>query len=320
MDKKRERIGQGIKIKKYDDIFDDGKEASSNASESGGAVLVEPSLLMDFKNHPFKVDGKGIDELLESIREHGILSPIIARPARGAAGRYEIISGHRRKYCAAQLGLANVPVIIKDVDDDEAVLAMVDSNIQREDILPSEKAFAYKMKLEAIKRQGKRTDLTSGQVVQKLDDELTCGQLVQKLVSSDVIGNENNESGRQIRRYIRLTELPPSFLKAIDGRKMSFNAGVELSFLNEDEIKAVEGAAEEMRRFPSLAQAKKLREMADKEEEITVEGAADVLMERKQKKADINFEREEIRSFFPRQFTAEQIEEAVIGILREWKK
>lgn len=310
MDKKKERIGQSIKIKKYDDIFDDGVKTENAApSKDGDTVYVEPEVLRDFEGHPFKVAGKGIDELMDSIREHGILSPVIVRPAKGFFGGYEIISGHRRKYCASELGLQTVPVIIRDIDDDEAILAMVDSNIQREDILPSEKAFAYKMKLEAIKRQGERNDLT-------------CGQVVDKLKSADIVGKESNESGRQIQRYIRLTELSDTLLGAVDSKKMSFNAGVELSFLREDEKKAVEGAATELKRLPTLRQAKKIRELSLKDEEISVESVVDILMEReKDEKAreTVNFDREEIRNFFPEEYTARQIEEAVIEMLKERK-
>lgn len=357
MDKKRERIGQNIRIKKYEDIFESSADNSADFTITSGSeenkndvsaadnstVYAATSSLREFRGHPFKVVGKGIDELLNSIREHGILSPIIVRPVKTASGdilgnlekpeKYEIISGHRRRHCAVELGLAEVPVIVRDIDDDDAILLMVDSNIQRENILPSEKAFAYKMKLEAIKRQGARSDLSSGQVVRMLENELTSGQLVRmldedlssgqvvrKLDSAEVIGKENNESGRQIRRYIRLTDLPATLLEAVDNKKMSFNAGVELSFLDEDEKSIVQNAISEMRKFPSLQQAKKIRELSTKKNAITKESVFDILVEQKSEisgEKDVNFDRADIRSFFPKEYTARQIEEAVIEILRE---
>ena len=244
-------------------------------------------------------------ETVESISQCGILSPLIARPR--PEGGYEIISGHRRQYAAKKAGLDTVPVIVRNMDDNAAVLLMVDSNLQREHILPSERAFAYKMKLEALKNQGARSDLTSRQVVGKLE-------------AADLVGKGNEESGRQVQRFIRLTNLIPELLDMVDEKKISFNPAVELSYLDESQQRDFLEAMEDTQNAPSLSQAQQLKKMAQ-QGEFSYEKAFDVMgQEKKSEKDTVTIKNETLRKYFPRSYTPKQMEEKIIQLLDAWQK
>ena len=244
-------------------------------------------------------------ETVESISQRGILSPLIARPR--PEGGYEIISGHRRQYAAKKAGLDTVPVIVRNMDDNAAVLLMVDSNLQREHILPSERAFAYKMKLEALKNQGARSDLTSRQVVGKLE-------------AADLVGKGNEESGRQVQRFIRLTNLIPELLDMVDEKKISFNPAVELSYLDESQQRDFLEAMEDTQNAPSLSQAQQLKKMAQ-QGEFSYEKAFDVMgQEKKSEKDTVTIKNETLRKYFPRSYTPKQMEEKIIQLLDAWQK
>ena len=262
--------------------------------------------LHPFVNHPFKVqDDEAMAETVESISQCGILSPLIARPR--PEGGYEIISGHRRQYAAKKAGLDTVPVIVRNMDDNAAVLLMVDSNLQREHILPSERAFAYKMKLEALKNQGARSDLTSRQVVGKLE-------------AADLVGKGNEESGRQVQRFIRLTNLIPELLDMVDEKKISFNPAVELSYLDESQQRDFLEAMEDTQNAPSLSQAQQLKKMAQ-QGEFSYEKAFDVMgQEKKSEKDTVTIKNETLRKYFPRSYTPKQMEEKIIQLLDAWQK
>ena len=262
--------------------------------------------LHPFVNHPFKVqDDEAMAETVESISQCGILSPLIARPR--PEGGYEIISGHRRQYAAKKAGLDTVPVIVRNMDDNAAVLLMVDSNLQREHILPSERAFAYKMKLEALKNQGARSDLTSRQVVGKLE-------------AADLVGKGNEESGRQVPRFIRLTNLIPELLDMVDEKKISFNPAVELSYLDESQQRDFLEAMEDTQNAPSLSQAQQLKKMAQ-QGEFSYEKAFDVMgQEKKSEKDTVTIKNETLRKYFPRSYTPKQMEEKIIQLLDAWQK
>ncbi len=239
-----EKLGLANKLKAInlntDEILGIDK-LKDNQNEKVQEILV--SKIRDFKNHPFKVNaGEQFDELIESIKINGVLNPVLVRKVELDENgcEYEMISGHRRKKASEIAGLETIPCIIRNLNDDQAIIIMVDSNMQRENILPSEKAFAYKMKLEAIKRQGQRTDLTSRQLGDKSEGDLTSRQVGERLDSADIIGKDTGESGRQVQRYIRLTCLIPSILKMVDEKQIAFNPAVELSYLNEQEQHMVE--------------------------------------------------------------------------------
>ena len=262
--------------------------------------------LHPFTNHPFKVlDDEAMTRTVESIAQYGVLAPLIARPR--PEGGYEIISGHRRQYAAKLAGLETLPVIVRQMSDDAAVILMVDSNLQREHILPSERAFAYKMKLEALKNQGARSDLTSRQVVGKLE-------------AADLVGKGNEESGRQVQRFIRLTNLVPELLDMVDEKRIAFNPAVELSYLDESQQRDFLEAMEDTQNAPSLSQAQQLKKMAQ-QGEFSYEKAFDVMgQEKKSEKDTVTIKNETLRKYFPRSYTPKQMEEKIIQLLDAWQK
>lgn len=258
---KNNRPGLNIRFKSLDELL---------GAEGGyGITDVMTTELHPFSNHPFKVrDDKKMDELIQSIKESGIMTPILVRP--DPKGGYELISGHRRLHAAIALGLPALPAVIKEMDDDEAVIAMVDANIQRDSILPSEKAFAYKMRMEAVRHQGRHSDPTSRQNVEKL--------------SADETGTLFGESGRQVQRYIRLTELIPDLLSLIDARKIGFCQGVELSYLSRENQECLLGIISEYALYPKQKQAKQLRELASSDA-FSTENALQILCPQKEETA-----------------------------------
>lgn len=263
--------------------------------------------LYPFTNHPFKVlEDDSMAQTVKSIKEYGILSPLIARPRPDGDG-YEIISGHRRQFAAREAGLETLPVIVRDMDDDAATILMVDSNLQREQISPSEKAFAYKMKLDALKHQGARSDLTSRQVVGKLE-------------AAALVGKVSDESGRQVQRYVRLTNLIPELLDMVDNKKISFNPAVELSYLDEKQQRAFLEAMDSTQNVPSVSQAQKLKKMAQKGE-FTAEKASEIMEQEKKSELDtVTIKNEILRKYFPRNYTPRQMEQKIIQLLDAWQQ
>lgn len=266
--------------------------------------------LIPFKDHPFKVvEDESMLRTTESISMFGVLTPLIARPAED--GRFEIISGHRRAHAAAAVGLTEVPVIVRDMDDDVAKILVVDSNLQRENILPSERAFAYKMKMEAMTHQGQRTDL--------LERE-TSTQLVPRLRSNEVIGAQNNQSRETVRRFIRLTNLIPELLDMLDHKKISFNPAVELSYLKPEEQRNLIEAMDFTQAAPSLSQAMRLKKLSQ-EGACKLEDMCEILGE--VKKGDLErvaFKSEQLRKFFPKSYTPRQMSDVILKLLDQWQK
>jgi ParB family chromosome partitioning protein len=265
--------------------------------------------LHPFKNHPFKVlDDDAMQQSVESIRQYGVMAPLIARPRED--GGYEIISGHRRKYAAEQAGLKTLPVIVRPMDDNAAVILMVDSNLQREGLLPSERAFAYKMKMEAIKHQGKRTDLTSGQVGQKSESSL----------SSKLIAQQTGDSSRNVHRYIRLTYLIPELLEMVDQKKIAFNPAVELSYLTEAEQKDFMEAMGDCQNAPSLSQAQRIKRLS-REGQCTYEAMFVIMGEAKKDELDkVTISNDVLRQYFPRSYTPRQMQDTIIKLLQQWQR
>ena len=259
-----------------------------------------PDKLSPFAKHPYRVwEDAAMDELVESIRVHGVLSPLLARP-KGEG--YELVSGHRRRLAAQKLGLSTVPVLVREMTDDEAVILMVDSNLQRENLLPSEKAFAYKMKLEAMNRQGRRTDLTSTTVVPKFR-------------SNEVIGKESGESRETVRRYIRLTSLVPPLLQMVDDGRIAFSPAVELSYLTRDEQAELWDLIGREDATPSLSQALRMKQLS-REAKLTPEVLYAILTEEKpNQKEQIRIKTESLRKYFPRNYSAQQMEREIIKLL-----
>ena len=261
--------------------------------------------LHPFVNHPFKVqDDEAMAETVESISQRGILSPLIARPR--PEGGYEIISGHRRQYAAKKAGLDTVPVIVRNMTDDDAIILLVDSNIQRENILPSERAFAFKMKMDAIKRQGARSDLTSAQVAPKL--------------SSEKIGEDSGMSKDTVKRYIRLTNLTPKLLELVDDKKISFTPAVELSYLDEKQQYDFMEAMDTTQNAPSLSQAQRIKKLAQ-QGKFNYDAVYDIMNEVKKSELDtVTIKNETLRKYFPRSYTPKQMEEKIIQLLDAWQK
>ena len=262
--------------------------------------------LHPFTNHPFKVlDDEAMTRTVESIAQYGVLAPLIARPR--PEGGYEIISGHRRQYAAKLAGLDTLPVIVRQMSDDAAVILMVDSNLQREHILPSERALAYKMKLEALKNQGARSDLTSCQVGTKFR-------------ADESLAEDSGESARNVQRFIRLTNLIPELLDMVDEKKIAFNPAVELSYLDESQQRDFLEAMEDTQNAPSLSQAQQLKKMAQ-QGEFSYEKAFDVMgQEKKSEKDTVTIKNETLRKYFPRSCTPKQMEEKIIQLLDAWQK
>ncbi|MFV8254382.1 ParB/RepB/Spo0J family partition protein [Faecalibacterium prausnitzii] len=292
-----------VSLKGADDIF--STEESRQEQQREQVQQIPIGELFPFKNHPFKVlDDESMQRTVESVEQYGVLSPLIARPR--PEGGYEIISGHRRQYAAKLAGLDTLPVIVRQMSDDAAVILMVDSNLQREHILPSERAFAYKMKLDAIKNQGARSDLTSTQVAQKL--------------SVEKVGDDAGVSKDTIRRFIRLTNLVPELLDMVDEKKISFNPAVELSYLDESQQRAFLEAMDGTQNAPSVSQAQQLKKMAQCGE-FTYEKAFDILGQEKKSEQDtVTIKNDILRKYFPRSYTPRQMEEKIIQLLDAWQK
>ena len=292
-----------LALKGLDDLFSTEEKRQEEQREQVQQIPIDA--LHPFTNHPFKVlDDEAMTRTVESIAQYGVLAPLIARPR--PEGGYEIISGHRRQYAAKLAGLDTLPVIVRQMSDDAAVILMVDSNLQREHILPSERAFAYKMKLDAIKNQGARSDLTSTQVAQKL--------------SVEKVGDDAGVSKDTIRRFIRLTNLIPELLDMVDEKKISFNPAVELSYLDESQQRDFLEAMEDTQNAPSLSQAQQLKKMAQ-QGEFSYEKAFDVMgQEKKSEKDTVTIKNETLRKYFPRSYTPKQMEEKIIQLLDAWQK
>ena len=263
--------------------------------------------LHPFTNHPFKVlDDEAMTRTVESIAQYGVLAPLIARPR--PEGGYEIISGHRRQHAAQLAGLDALPVIVRNMDDDAAVLLMVDSNLQRENILPSERAFAYKMKLEAIKNQGARSDLTSGQIVQK------------SKLSIERVAEDAGEGYKTVQRFIRLTNLVPELLDMVDEKKISFNPAVELSYLDTNQQRDFLEAMQDTQNAPSLSQAQRLKKLAQ-EGHFSYDVAFAVMGEEKKDELDkVVIKNDTLRKYFPRSYTPKQMEDTIIKLLEQWQR
>ena len=293
-----------LALKGLDDLFSTEENRQEEQREQVQQIPIDE--LHPFTNHPFKVlDDEAMTRTVESIAQYGVLAPLIARPRPDGDG-YEIIPGHRRQYAAKLAGLDTLPVIVRQMSDDAAVILMVDSNLQREHILPSERAFAYKMKLDAIKNQGARSDLTSTQVAQKL--------------SVEKVGDDAGVSKDTIRRFIRLTNLVPELLDMVDEKKISFNPAVELSYLDESQQRAFLEAMNDTQNAPSLSQAQHLKKMAQ-QGEFSYEKAFDVMgQEKKSEKDTVTIKNETLRKYFPRSYTPKQMEEKIIQLLDAWQK
>ena len=293
-----------LALKGLDDLFSTEENRQEEQREQVQQIPIDA--LHPFTNHPFKVlDDEAMTRTVESIAQYGVLAPLIARPLPDGDG-YEIISGHRRQYAAKLAGLDTLPVIVRQMSDDAAVILMVDSNLQREHILPSERAFAYKMKLDAIKNQGARSDLTSTQVAQKL--------------SVEKVGDDAGVSKDTIRRFIRLTNLVPELLDMVDEKKISFNPAVELSYLNESQQRAFLEAMDGTQNAPSVSQAQQLKKMAQCGE-FTYEKAFDILGQEKKSEQDtVTIKNDILRKYFPRSYTPRQMEEKIIQLLDAWQK
>ena len=292
-----------IKLPTVDDLFTTQKERDEGNQEK---ILEIPLAdLHPFKNHPFQVTkNEELRELAESIKENGVVTPAIARPR--PEGGYELIAGHRRKAACELAGIAAMPVVVRDLDDNTATIIMVDSNQQRENLLPSEKAFSYKMKLEAIKRQGKRTDLTSTQLAQKL--------------SVERIGDEHGESKDQIRRYIRLTNLIPAILKMVDEKRIAFNPAVELSYLPEDMQNKLLEVMEMQLCTPSLSQAQQMK-LLSADGKLNEKAMLELMSEEKPNQQDkLKIKRDRVAKYFPKDYTAQQIEDTILKLLEDWHR
>ena len=294
-----------LALKGLDDLFSTEEKRQEEQREQVQQIPIDA--LHPFTNHPFKVlDDEAMTRTVESIAQYGVLAPLIARPRPDGDG-YEIISGHRRQYAAKLAGLETLPVIVRNMDDNAAVLLMVDSNLQREHILPSERAFAYKMKLEALKNQGARSDLTSDQVGQKL-------------WSVEQVASDAGESKTQIQRFIRLTNLVPELLDMVDEKKIAFNPAVELSYLDESQQRAFLEAMNDTQNAPSLSQAQQLKKMAQ-QGELSYEKAFDVMgQEKRSEKDTVTIKNETLRKYFPRSYTPKQMEEKIIQLLDAWQR
>ena len=294
---------ENLALKGLDDLFFTEENRQEEQREQVQQISIDA--LHPFTNHPFKVlDDEAMTRTVESIAQYGVLAPLIARPR--PEGGYEIISGHRRQYAAKLAGLDTLPVIVRQMSDDAAVILMVDSNLQREHILPSERAFAYKMKLEAIKNQGARSDLTSTQVAQKL--------------SVEKVGDDAGVSKDTIRRFIRLTNLIPELLDMVDEKKISFNPAVELSYLDESQQRDFLEAMDGTQNAPSVSQAQQLKKMAQCGE-FTYEKAFDILGQEKKSEQDtVTIKNDILRKYFPRSYTPRQMEEKIIQLLDAWQK
>lgn len=293
--------GGNISLSSYDDIFRPTSEAQQERVQE-----IKLSELHPFKGHPFKVlDDEAMQKTVESITQFGVMTPAIARPR--PEGGYELIAGHRRHHASKLAGKETMPVIVRDMDDDAAVILMVDSNLQRETLLPSERAFAYKMKLEAIKHQGSRGDLTSA-------------QLGQKLWAVHQVADESGESKTQVQRYIRLTELIPELLDMVDTGQIKFNPAVELSYLKKEEQKGFLEAMDYAQTTPSLSQAQRLKKFSQ-EGKCSLDAMCAILSEEKKNEQDrVTIKNDVLRKYFPKSYTPKQMEDTIIKLLEQWQK
>ena len=294
-----------VSLKGADDIF--STEESRQEQQREQVQQIPIGELFPFKNHPFKVlDDESMQRTVESVEQYGVLSPLIARPR--PEGGYEIISGHRRQHAAQLAGLDALPVIVRNMDDDAAVLLMVDSNLQRENILPSERAFAYKMKLEAIKNQGARSDLTSGQIVRK------------SKLSIERVAEDAGEGYKTVQRFIRLTNLIPELLDMVDEKKIAFNPAVELSYLDTNQQRDFLEAMNDTQNAPSLSQAQRLKKLAQ-EGHFSYDVAFAVMGEEKKDELDkVVIKNDTLRKYFPRSYTPKQMEDTIIKLLEQWQR
>ena len=299
--------GANVSLQSYDDIFSTEQDRTAPVTEEIRSIPL--SQLHPFKDHPFKVlDDEAMAETVESVRLIGVVVPLIARPSEDG---YEIVSGHRRHHAAELAGLDTVPVIVREMDDDSAVIFMVDSNLQRENILPSEKALAYKMKLEALKRQGARTDLQH--------NETSC-QVGTKSRSDETIAEGSSDSARQVQRYIRLTNLIPEVLDMVDQKQIAFNPAVELSYLKPEEQADFLQAIDETQTAPSLSQAQRIKKLSQ-EGGCTQDAIVDVMNEvKKPEVGRLTFSTDSLRKYFPKSYTAKQMEETIIRLLEQYMK
>ena len=293
-----------LALKGLDEMFSTEESRQEQKREQVQQIPIKE--LFPFKEHPFKVlDDEAMQRMVESVTQYGVLAPLIARPR--PEGGYEIISGHRRQHAAELAGLDTLPVIVRQMSDDAAVILMVDSNLQREHILPSERAFAYKMKLEAIKNQGARSDLTSAQIGRKLE-------------AADIVGQEAGESRNQVRRFIRLTNLIPELLDMVDEKKISFNPAVELSYLDEAQQRDFLQAMDETQNAPSLSQAQRMKKLAQ-EGKLTYEAAFAIMGEAKKDELDkVVIKNDTLKKYFPRSYTPRQMEDVIIKLLEQWQR
>ena len=296
-----------VSLKGADDIFSTEESRQEQQREQVQQIPIDA--LHPFTNHPFKVlDDEAMTRTVESIAQYGVLAPLIARPR--PEGGYEIISGHRRQYAAKLAGLDTLPVIVRNMDDDAAVLLMVDSNLQRENILPSERAFAYKMKLEALKNQGARSDLTCGQIGHKLNGAK----------ARDIVADESGDNARNVQRFIRLTNLVPELLDMVDEKKIAFNPAVELSYLDTNQQRDFLEAMNDTQNAPSLSQAQRLKKLAQ-EGHFSYDVAFAVMGEEKKDELDkVVIKNDTLRKYFPRSYTPKQMEDTIIKLLEQWQR
>ena len=293
-----------LALKGLDEMFSTEESRQEQKREQVQQIPIEE--LFPFKEHPFKVlDDEAMQRTVESVAQYGVLAPLIARPR--PEGGYEIISGHRRQHAAELAGLDTLPVIVREMTDDAAVILMVDSNLQRENILPSERAFAYKMKLEALKNQGARSDLTSGQIGPKLR-------------SDEQVALDAGESRKQVQHFIRLTNLIPELLDMVDKKKISFNPAVELSYLDEAQQRDFLQAMDETQNAPSLSQAQRMKKLAQ-EGKLTYEAAFAIMGEAKKDELDkVVIKNDTLKKYFPRSYTPRQMEDVIIKLLEQWQR
>ena len=297
-----------LALKGLDDLFSTEENRQEEQREQVRQIPIDD--LHPFTNHPFKVlDDEAMTRTVESIAQYGVLAPLIARPRPDGDG-YEIISGHRRQYAAKLAGLDTLPVIVRQMDDDAAVLLMVDSNLQRENILPSERAFAYKMKLEALKNQGARSDLTCVQIGHKLNGAK----------ARDIVADESGDNARNVQRFIRLTSLIPELLDMVDEKKIAFNPAVELSYLDESQQRDFLEAMNDTQNAPSLSQAQRLKRLAQ-EGHFSYDVAFAVMGEEKKGELDkVVIKNDTLRKYFPRSYTPKQMEDTIIKLLDQWQR
>ena len=295
------KSGANISLTSYDDIF--STEESRQTEQIQQIPIAD---LHPFKNHPFKVlDDEAMQRTVESVAQFGVLAPLVVRPRE--EGGYEIISGHRRQHAAELAGLKTLPVIVRNMDDDQAVIQMVDSNLQRESILPSERAFAYKMKLEAIKNQGARSDLTSAQVGPKL-------------TAAEKVALDSDDSKSQVKRFIRLTNLIPELLDLVDQKKISFNPAVELSYLTASDQRDFFEAMQDTQNAPSLSQAQRIKKLSQ-EGRCSYEAIFDIMGEEKKAEMDrVTIKNDVLRKYFPKSYTPKQMEDTILKLLEQWQK